>query len=165
MGLSRDAFPIITRREGAVRMAIGVALLVAAVYGYWLPEPGKLPFEMSYGRAVTFTLTGTVFFSTGKNQECIMIIRGLYNLDGRGYRYIPEEYKEFADAKRVGLLRHLFTVFSSVTCLVLLLTFLAGALDLQHILEVISSIAWILAIMFTNLYTKSTIKGQLEAAS
>jgi hypothetical protein len=84
---------IIGHSEAVFRKIVGVVMILTSV-GLYLAHVA--PLQLS-GAA---SAGGMIFLISGVKFQCGMVFRGLWNLDGKGYRAIPDEYVEFALAKR-----------------------------------------------------------------
>jgi hypothetical protein len=84
---------IIGPSEAVFRKTAGVVMMLASAGLYFA---NVAPLQL-FGAGFT---GGMIFFNSGAKFQCGMAFRGLWDLHGQGYAAIPDEYLEFAVAKR-----------------------------------------------------------------
>lgn len=76
----------------------------------------------------------------------------MWNVGGAGYRPIPEEYLEFARAKRRELLHHIYGLFGFAFALALAIPLACGQFSDIVFIQVLDAFAWVLAVGYTHIY-------------
>jgi len=125
---------IIGPAEGVRRQIQGIlAILVALAAGFY-PTP-LLPFP----RQMCMLTGGAMVFNTGYKFQCGTSLRGLWNVDAKGYTTIPEEYREFAAIKAREFLRDMLTIFAICVCGSYGMLYVREELDAEHALRLLDS--------------------------
>lgn len=133
---------IIGPSEAVFRKTMGVVLMLASAGLYFAHVA---PLQLS---GAGFT-GGMIFFNTGAKFQCGMAFRGLWDLDGKGFAAIPDEYVEFAIAKRREIAHDFGLLGLSGLLFCLSSPWLRGQLSHARALYTLEAFALLLAIVVT----------------